>query len=89
MSIFKHFGNTKNRIKIWLITKLERLINTRDRYGKQSNETQRVNMGNHTVLSRGNAGNFVNPTVLSRENRGNFVNGFNNNMGHYVSLAKT
>ena len=57
--------------------------NTRNRYGKQRNETQRVNMGNHTVLSRGNAGNFVNPTVLSRENKGNFVDGFN--MDHYVN----
>ena len=44
-------------------------------------------MGNHTVLSRGNASNYVNPTVLSRENKGNFVNGFY--MDHYVNEERS
>ena len=83
MRLFKHFGNAKKTNQNMAHNKARKAYNTRDRYGKQRNETQRVQMGNHTVLSRGNAGNFVNPTVLSRENKGNFVNGFN--MGHYVN----
>lgn len=78
--LFKHFSNAKKTNQNMDHNKARKGNNTRAQYGKQRGETQRINMGTHTVSSRGNTGN-VNPTVLSRGNTGTFGNGFN--MGLY------